>query len=378
MNLCNARLVSNIDDIDEPTKAETAENTTEPTKAETAENTTEPTKAETAENTTEPTNAETDKAEPEADFGEAETSAHIVRLARDSGVALAGAAALLYLASHVYGTQYLELYGVEDGFHGFGLAHLAMIPLFSYVNLGCFGWVVYKTLSTESKLWLAVGNLLIIVVILVRLLYALAYGAGVEAVDVAALIIGAAVLIASLVLHRLVTPRIKKSVEAMAKALKARERLEQSSGQLAKKLELFGTTLATRADLNNEARSVRAEAADLLDLSKKSIAEGRQLVAQRNRLDQRYRLTLGLGAGLMSLAVALPALATIDAVSAAMQEHYAAIAPNTSPRRPVYWVGDRVVYLTTEGTKCYVHVQIANVEQSKRECPRLIAAVTPN
>jgi hypothetical protein len=79
----------------------------------------------------------------------------IASLVRDSAIVISLVTALLYLASHVFGTQYLGFFEIGAGFQGIGLANLAMIPFELSLGLVVFAAGVYAAL-TASKTWMFV------------------------------------------------------------------------------------------------------------------------------------------------------------------------------------------------------------------------------
>jgi hypothetical protein len=80
------------------------------------------------------------------------------------------------------------------------------------------------------------------------------------------------------------------------------------------------------------------------------------------------------GDGLCSRLVGIPALAAADAVRATTAEWERIDATQTTPT-PIYWIGDRVVYVTWDHGKCGIHALIANVERGRRDCTPIIAAI---
>lgn len=94
-------------------------------------------------------------------------------------------------------------------------------------------------------------------------------------------------------------------------------------------------------------------------------------------LQWRIRVFLAVISGYLTAILALPAAATVLAAAATASDAWGPVSADTPARVPVYWVGDRVVYLTTEGGSCFVSVQIAGALQTKRKCPPLVTAIKP-
>lgn len=99
-----------------------------------------------------------------------------------------------------------------------------------------------------------------------------------------------------------------------------------------------------------------------------------QRLAPLHRRIRHSRIRYMLFAAYLASASAVPAIATLSAVSAT-QGSWLRLESHSAARVPVYWNGDRLVYLTFEPA-CYVHVQIAGVEQARRTCPPLMREVT--
>ena len=71
---------------------------------------------------------------------------------REAAILLAGASGLLYLTSHIWGSSYLGIYGVEGGFHSFGLGNLSMLTFVDIASLVIFANTAYRAIYA-AKQW---------------------------------------------------------------------------------------------------------------------------------------------------------------------------------------------------------------------------------
>lgn len=269
----------------------------------------------------------------------------ILALLRDSAVVLAAVTALLYLASHVYGAQYLTVFGVRSGFHGFGLVHLAMISLPEYIGLGAFTWIMYETLHARKRSRFVAGGVLLLAAIAARPVIVAYHGAGESSLDLDSTTISGLLLFGIFLYLRVkIAPQLQL-IERRVAELDARCR-------------------------NGEEHAGRVEPA------------ARRAAEQAHHRSRRHRIDLGIACGVMTVVLVLPPLATLDAIRASRQDGYMLTAPpeTSAPaavpvRMPVYWIEDRLVYLTnTKQAGCRVHVQAGSTGESWRACTPLIEA----
>lgn len=78
-------------------------------------------------------------------------------------------------------------------------------------------------------------------------------------------------------------------------------------------------------------------------------------------------------AGLIATTSTLPVLATISALRSAGDGGFVELASGSEPATPVYWVGDRIVYLAQENASCFVYAKISDNVIAKKKCPNLVA-----
>lgn len=260
-------------------------------------------------------------------------------LVRDSAIVLAAATALLYLTSHVFGSEYLSFFEVS-GFNSFGVGTLAMIEYGWILWLIVFVDIVRLTLRTTGRARFIAGIGLIVVVSATRPLTILAYGNEVTIDDFGGFIAAAAICVVLTALWKRFGPHFASVEAGLAKTRRLLKRLKEER-----------VSEATREVV-------------LLKNSASYLA---------HRVWQ-IRVGTWIASGYITMAFAIPALAWIVAINSAKQERYDRIDQNTPARVPVYWISDRVVFLTFNDG-CFVHTQIAGVLQSKRSCGRYIRAV---
>jgi hypothetical protein len=112
---------------------------------------------------------------------------------------------------------------------------------------------------------------------------------------------------------------------------------------------------------------------EIAELSTVAELTRRRLVAVKRRV-KMFGIFIGVSIGFLVAFFILPNLARYEAIYSARNNIAEWRAPNgTNPSRiPVYWTGDRIVYITNDGKECLVHLQIASVEQAIRSCPEVI------
>jgi hypothetical protein len=261
-------------------------------------------------------------------------------LVADSAIILGATTALLYVLSHVFGEVYLDTFGVEAGFHGFGLNNLAMIPFLAFVFAGVIAFLIADAFRSKSWIYALVITGCTIVASAVPLISHMSAGQAAVPTDVGWIL--ATLVVGGVMLRRRSTWTTK---------------LENLDAALAK----------ARSSLN----SAHDKQIDTPQI--------RQLERIRGYLKVRVwqlRATVYIVAAYLVVVSVLPAYANRLALS--MADHtsaFVALDANSSPRIPIYWVGDRVVFLTVRPNagECLVTVQIDGGVQTVRDCPPLIS-----
>jgi hypothetical protein len=258
---------------------------------------------------------------------------------RDSAILIAGATAFLYIANHIYGATYLAFFDVSAGFHGFGLSNLAMIPFVVYLGILTFASLTYRTFRAKSKWRLIVGCIVPVLISATRPLTLMAYGAWFGADDLTMIFYTAVGLYVVLHFRSTWTDHLTK-VEGSAEKFQA---------------------LANRV---NDHKLDTPAARTILRVERYAAARVWQL-----------KSILFLACAYLIMVAGIPATAWFQAMESAQQDRYEPVA-GLPARVPVYWVGDRVVFLTFDGaTGCRVNVQITAAVQSVRDCGPSVRAV---
>jgi hypothetical protein len=253
---------------------------------------------------------------------------------RDSAVMIAGISGLLYLANHLYGGAYLGAVGVSLGFQGVGLSNLALMPLFSVFLLASNTLGTYRMLTHKGVLIADIISVITLLILLcLPLMTALEHGA----TEDLALGLGLAVAwtVALIAWMRFVRPHhvdiLKEFEELQPHATKPTEDADRIKYEKA-----------------------RARAASV-------------------------RLRIILSCAHASAVVYLTTLGRNDCltlVASKNHKEWRVLDPTGPARMPVYWIGDRYIYITNDGKECLVHVQIAGVEQARRNCTPVIATLS--
>lgn len=266
---------------------------------------------------------------------------------RESGVLLAAVSALLYLTSQVFGAAYLSFFGVKAYLEGWGLGHLGMLSIPVVFTTGIIAAFVHLILTVEKQRRSYMGAAVFVVVVGgARVLLKLDAIDTIRGDDFHPMFLSFVGWAAAYAWQRDSIPTIANLEQA---AIRARNILDQLPSQL-----------------NDRG------------LSAKRLIERLESYSVRRVRELRIRLWV-LAAYVTMLSV-IPFMAWMAAAGAAQQsyEQYRSVDLGAPPRMPVYWVGDRVVYITSEpikmagvqvGARCEVHVQIARVEQARFVCP---------
>jgi hypothetical protein len=250
---------------------------------------------------------------------------------------------LLYLTSQIFGTAYLDFFDVS-GFHTLGLGTLGMLEYRWLVSLAWFVSMIRSTLRTTQRWRFAAGLAAILLAGTTKPLVVLGYRNSISPwdIDIAAYAIGICIVLT--MARKRLGPHVQKIEAALAKANTLLPRVEK----------LVKNNLLKEDSL--EIRLIRG--------------------ARRYFVRRVWEMRVGgwILSGYISMFIAIPAMAWILAMTSVQQERYRSFDQNAPARVPVYWVGDRVVFLTFD-TGCFVHTQIAGVLQSKRSCGRYIRDV---
>lgn len=260
---------------------------------------------------------------------------------RDSAFALGAATALLYFTSAAYGETYLSVFEVSNGFHSFGLGNLAMLSVWELMGLIVFTFLLHAGCSSTKRRPVALAIVMVCVVGAYTPLSVVRYSHDVRGVDIA-------VLTATAVVGYGIVSRFYNdyapNITKLERVLDKYRRLGLTDAQ-AETLPLRNGIKATDA--------VRYLTWRVWEL----------------------RARTWLFCAYATMFVAVPALATWKAIEAAKQGHYVAPDAQSPVRVPVYWVGDRVVYITQDGS-CNVNIEIAGALKARHECGTLLTAVT--
>lgn len=333
-------------------------------------------------------------------MGEQEVSQEYQRtkLLRESAIVLAAATGLLYLAGHIYTGSYLEALGIEAGFHIIGLSNLALIhPLAMFAFL-LFVGVIYYAMSSPGIFLIVAGGFIVFTMSSLKELLELANG--MEPDIALASIGGGGITIVFWCLCRLRkrVPSGNFVEEEIADIIRERDNLLKETHTLDKELENAIQGLSLHASQMNGGKepaidsqevggnAVMTDAERLDEQARlKSIqAQNRERTA---RLSQplgiivvlRYaRILRILAAGYIAVFSILPGLALMQVRTALGGSWLKSNdLPDTAERVPVYWIGDRYIYVTN-ARYCEVHAQILGVEQARRVCPPLLAKMADN
>jgi hypothetical protein len=276
---------------------------------------------------------------------------------RDSAIVISLVTALLYLASHVFGVQYLGIFEIGAGFQGIGLANLAMIPFELSLGLLIFAAGVYATL-TASRPWVFVlGVAAMLAIGSTRTICVLAYGVEMAIDDAIPFFVSGMTCIVLASIHVLIIRRMPKLDEIVPELAAETEKLEQA----------FAKELARLPEVKRLPLLERRYASKREELAR--------LTAKAQSARWKYRIALAVVSAYFTAIFALPSAATILALGATASDRWVSTTDGAVSRVPVYWVDNRVVYLTTESGTCFVSVQIEGVLQTKRECSPLVAAL---
>jgi hypothetical protein len=257
-------------------------------------------------------------------------------LIRETGIVLAAITGILYVASWLYSTMYLREFGVPVGFGGLGLGPLAMLDWFDYLLIVATVSVLYKTVFTAKTLEYVVGVLCFALVASSGTLVKLAYSGAIDVASPA--VVGCAAVVAFV-------------------TMRAYRRIRELIGKLQTQLE--------------KAESILKDAASL-DAEKQKEAERiKSTCISEIRRSKRY---IWMFCSIITVSSVIPMVAKLEATRLSKPAHWIRLDPTSEPRIPVYWVGDRVVYLTVE-KGCSVHMMIGKDEVARTECPDLIEDV---
>lgn len=269
---------------------------------------------------------------------------------RESAVLLAATTALLYLTSQVYGGSYLSFFGVRGYFEGWGLGNLALVSIPGIVGIAASTLLVHAILnSAKHATAYYVGVAFVVVVGSIRAVAKLNAPDTIRFSDLSPIIIGLTAWFAANYWRGDAVARIGKLEKG---AVNARNQLDQMPDA---------------------------------DSPVKRLMERTHAYLSRRVWELRVRVWLLVG--YVCMLTVVPSVAWIHAMGTANQEYaqFHPLSPGSPARLPVYWVGDRAVFVTFEpvalrgvpfGTSCQVHVQMDGIEQTRFTCPdQVVAAI---
>lgn len=294
---------------------------------------------------------------PEESASPARSTEDIASFLRDSAIVISLVSALLYLASHVFGVQYLAIFEIHAGFHGFGLTNLAMIPFELSLGLLIFAAGVYSTLTTSRTWGFVLGIAAMLAVGSTRTICVLAYGVEMAIDDAIPFFVSGMTCIVLIGIHVSIIRRMPRFDEIVPELAAEAEKLERS----------FAEELARLPEVKRLPLLERRYASKKEELAR--------LTVKARSARWKYRIAIAVASAYFTVVFAVPSAATILALGATASDRWVPASDAAVSRVPVYWTDNRVVYLTTESGTCFVSVQIEGVLQTKRECSPLVAAL---
>lgn len=260
---------------------------------------------------------------------------------KDSAIILGGVTALLYLTSHFYGSIYLGVFNVRSGFQGFGLGNLSMFGTpHATAIVFCFTLVVSAMLTAQR--WLLVLLLILIAMVAHTDLIILSYVRGGLRWSYGYAFLPSILTILIILWWRRFFTRLEKRGLELQSKLKNID--EKTNGPRSV------TTDKLRGRLNR-------------DLS---------------RTEFRTIIYTSLLAGALTVFNLANTISHSDAILTTYlgQREMLPEPPTGKARIPVYWIGDRYVYVTNDGITCEVHEVIDSTEVGAHKCSPVIDEVS--
>lgn len=261
---------------------------------------------------------------------------------KDSAFVLAAATALLYLTSLVIGSVYFRFFGIPMGFQSFGVGNLALLSPAEFCIAIVFALQANAALLAVKWYYYALGSVIFIAVGASQLIVTIFYGLPVGLGDCIYLFI--AILSIFVLTHARMRMRV-----VFSKAQNGISLCEDRLPKIKKaELGVTGAAMATVVEVSHR--------------------------WFRKRVRQMKTMAWVLSAYL-TMAVMVPALTWFLALMTAHEKSYVETSANAGVQLPVYAIEDRVMYLSREGKKCLLNIQMSEDAKFKRLCAPMASAV---
>jgi hypothetical protein len=280
-------------------------------------------------------------------------------LLRDSAIVLGATTALLYLVGHVYCGIYLSLFGVRSGFAGLTLENLGMLganSLAVFTGSAMTVWMLLGTIDLagfrRTKIVRPIATVFVLIISVTPTLVLLDNGARPPLETWVHLIVSVTLCILTYPVRRRLdkfdeeADQLKADAETVAADLKA---MVREMG------------VDPSADDRRNAELARTRVDSLM----------KQIRGLRSHVKWRRRL----GTAYIAAFIGLPTACFLDASQVVDDDQWQIVRAEAAPRVPVYWSGDRLVFLTKEQGRCFVSVETGETLRSKQRCSGFIARI---